>query len=80
MNEAGYELITQINALRKTHKQYRVPFIFKKKDYVNFVKSEMNEMKRLLFSFRVRTEQDDLEEKLLLEEREKELREIEMRK
>lgn len=80
MNEAGYELITKINALRKAHKQYRVPFIFKKKDYVSFVKTEMNEMKRLLFAFRVRTDQDAEEEKLLQEEREREERELEARK
>jgi hypothetical protein len=37
------------------HKQYRVPFIFKKKDYVNYVKGEMNEIKKLVQVFKIET-------------------------
>jgi hypothetical protein len=47
-----------------------MPFIFKRKDYVNFVKSEMGEARRVMFAFRVRTEEDILQEKRVKEEAE----------
>lgn len=43
----------RIKALKSVHKQFKAPFIFKKKDYVNYVKSEMNEVKKLVSIFKV---------------------------
>ena len=51
--DLGHELITKVQALKSVHKQFKAPFIFKKKDYVNYVKSEMNEVKKLISIFKV---------------------------
>jgi hypothetical protein len=69
-------LLTKLKALRQVHKQYRVPFIFKRRDYVNFVKTEMNEAKRLMFVFRVRTQEDIERENR--EREEEELKKLEL--
>ena len=39
-----------------------MPLIFKKKDYMQLVRTEMSEVKRLLAVFKVRTEEDVIEE------------------
>eukprot|EP00347_Sterkiella_histriomuscorum_P021712 403333026 len=63
--DQGHDLLVKIKTLRSVHKQFKTPFIFKKKDYVNYVKSEMNEIKKLISIFKVQgqngpTESDDL--------------------
>jgi hypothetical protein len=46
---------------------------------VNYVKSEMNELRRVMFAFRVRTDTDLLEEKKLKEQEEKDKKDLEER-
>lgn len=49
----GQDLIESIKKMRAVHKQYRVPFLFKKKDYVNYINNEIIEVRKLLSVFRV---------------------------
>jgi hypothetical protein len=51
-----------------------LPFLFKQRDYVNFVKNEMLEVRKLVSVFRVRTQEDiEEEEKAMIEEEQKRL-------
>jgi hypothetical protein len=56
----------KIKGLRSVHKQFKTPFIFKKKDYINYIKSEMNEVKKLISIFKVqgKDEPNDIDEQL----------------
>jgi hypothetical protein len=61
--EAGHQMLVKIRALRQVHTQYkRVPFIFRQRDYVTYVKNEMNEVRRLMSVFKIRTEEDIAED------------------
>jgi hypothetical protein len=61
--DSGHELLVKIKALRQVHAPYRkVPFIFKQRDYVTYVKNEMNEVRRLKGVFKIKTEEDIQEE------------------
>jgi len=51
--------------LKDIHKHFKVPFIFKKKDYINYVKGEMNEIKKIVQVFKVKT---SIDEKVKIEE------------
>ena len=51
--DQGHELLMRIKALKSVHKQFKNPFIFKKKDYINYVKSEMNEIRKLISIFKI---------------------------
>ncbi len=56
VTDSGHELLLKIKALRQVHKHFRkIPFIFKQRDYVNFVKNEMLEVRKLSSVFKVRT-------------------------
>lgn len=68
----------KIKALRQVHTQYRkVPFIFKQRDFVTYVKNEMNEVRRLKGVFKLRTEEDIKEdEKKQQEAEEKRLQDL----
>lgn len=58
----GTSFQRQVRVLKETHQQFRVPFIFKKKDYSNYVRLEMNEIKKIMTVFKVRGEASDTEE------------------
>jgi len=58
----GTSFQSQVRVLKETHQQFRVPFIFKKKDYSNYVRLEMNEIKKIMTVFKVRGEASDTEE------------------
>ena len=73
-------MLKMIKNLREIHKQYKsIPFIFRERDYVQLVRSEMNEVRRLLFAFRVRSEQDIAEENRLKEVEEKKAFELDQK-
>ena len=60
---AGHQMLLKVKNLRGVHTQYKkVPFIFRQRDYITYVKSEMNEVRRLMSVFKIRTEQDILED------------------
>jgi hypothetical protein len=75
VTESGHELLLKIKALRQVHKHFRkIPFIFKQRDYVNYVKNEMLEVRKLTSVFKVRSQQDiEEEEKVEREAEEKRL-------
>jgi hypothetical protein len=55
--------LVKVKALRQVHKHFRkLPFIFKQRDFVNYVKNEMLEVRKLSSVFKVRTLQDIEEE------------------
>ena len=61
--EAGHQMLVKIRNLRQVHSQYKkVPFIFRQRDYITYVKNEMNEVRRLMSVFKIRTEEDILED------------------
>ena len=63
VTDAGYEFLVKVKALRQVHKHFRkLPFIFKQRDFVNYVKNEMLEVRKLSSVFKVRTLQDIEEE------------------
>jgi hypothetical protein len=71
VTNAGYEFLVKVKALRQVHKHFRkIPFIFKQKDFVNYVKNEMLEVRKLSSVFKVRSLQE-------IEEEEKSQREAE---
>ena len=55
MFEYGHNVLTKISSLKEVHKQFRNPFIFRKKDYINYVKNEMSEIKKLVNVFKALT-------------------------
>jgi hypothetical protein len=67
--------LVKVKALRQVHKHFRkLPFIFKQRDFVNYVKNEMLEVRKLSSVFKVRTLQDiEEEEKVEREAEEKRL-------
>ncbi|CDW76668.1 UNKNOWN [Stylonychia lemnae] len=60
--DQGHELLVRIKTLKSVHKQFKNPFIFKKKDYVNYVKSEMNEIRKLISIFQIQGLNDGIPE------------------
>ena len=66
-------MLIKIRGLRQVHTQYKkVPFIFRQRDYVTYVKNEMNEVRRLMSVFKIRTEEDIAED----ERKQRELEEL----
>lgn len=56
--ENGCNFMNELKVLKETHQQFRVPFLFKKKEYQNYVRTEMNEIRKLLSVFRERSGDD----------------------
>ena len=54
---SGTALLNTLHLLRETQKAFKMPFVFKKKDYANYVKTEMSEIRNLISVMKVKPKQ-----------------------